>query len=86
MTDTMQDYFRRILGTHKYLGTHDQKKVAKSAKNDPEQYLSLLSANKGYKGSQGAILKIMGPAIFKYKMHFLKKLLIITLDEVEVQI
>ena len=32
-----------------------------------------LSLQKGYKGSQGAILKIMGKAMFCYKMHCPKK-------------
>ena len=41
---------------------------------------------KGYKGSQGAILKVIGIAIFAYKMHFLINCLIVALDEVEVQI
>ena len=30
----MQDYLWPILGPHKYQGTHDQKKVAKAAKNN----------------------------------------------------
>ena len=34
MIDTVQCYFRRILDTHKYLGTPDQKKVGKFAENN----------------------------------------------------
>ena len=33
MTVTVQGYFWRIFGTNKYLGTHKQKKIAKSAEN-----------------------------------------------------
>ena len=32
---------------------------------------------------KGAIFKIMGPAIFEYKMPILKKILVVVLDEVE---
>ena len=34
-TFTMQVYFWQNLGTHKYLNTHDRKKVAKFAENTP---------------------------------------------------
>ena len=42
----------------------------------PVQYLSWLSAHKGCKGSQGAILKMIGSAIFKYTMYVLKNVLL----------
>ena len=45
-----------------------------------------VSAHKGYKGSEFAILKMMGPAIFKYKILFSRKILVLALDEFEVQI
>ena len=32
---TERGYFQQILGTHKYLGTHEQKKVEKSTENTP---------------------------------------------------
>ena len=40
MADTVQGNCWRISVTHKYLGTHNQQKVLKSAKNNPLQYLS----------------------------------------------
>ena len=35
MIVTVQGYFQRILGTHKYLGTHEKKNVVKSAESNP---------------------------------------------------
>ena len=35
MTVTVQEYFRRILATPWYLGTHEWKKFVKSAENVP---------------------------------------------------
>ena len=40
----------------------------------------------GYKGSQGAIRKIMKKVIFSYKMHILIKRLFFELDLFEVQV
>ena len=39
-----------------------------------------------YNGSHGAILKIMGTAIFSYKMHFLIECFVVAIFEVEVNI
>ena len=41
---------------------------------------------KDYKRSQGVVLKIMGRAIFYYKIYFIKKCLVLALYEVEVQL
>ena len=40
----------------------------------------------GYKGSQGAIKKINGKAIFFYKIHFLTNCHTVALDAVKVKI
>ena len=53
--------------------------VPMSARNMPKT--TLLS----YKGSQGAILKIMGKDIFCYKIHSSKKRLFLDLDPVHYQ-
>ena len=43
------------------------------------------SAQMGYKGSQGAIVKIIGKAIFFYEMHFLITDHTVALDVVKVK-
>ena len=85
MTDTVQGYFQRILqpsSDHECRGICE---FPKSARNNPVRYLPYLRAHKSYIGSQGAILKIIGPAIFKYKMPVMKKCLVEALGVVEVQ-
>ena len=52
----------------------------------PAQYLSLHSAQKGFKGSQHAIVKTMGTAIFSNKMHFLVNCHVEALEAAEVNI
>ena len=56
-----------------------------SAKNPPKMTLHG-TVRKAYKSSQGAPLKIMGTAIFFYKVLFLIKCIVVALDEVEVKI
>ena len=69
MTVTVKDYFRRILllsSIHECSGICECKKSAKKT----------LYGNNGYKGSQGAILKIISTALCSHKMHFLQQFLI----------
>ena len=40
---------------------------------------------KGYTGSQGAILRILGKGIFSYKIYFLIRCLFVALHEVAVE-
>ena len=47
------------------------------------QYSCELSAHKGYKVSQGAILKINDQAIFKYKIHVKKYIFVTALGVIE---
>ena len=39
---------------------------------------------KGYKCSQGVVLKIMGRAIFYYKIYFIEKCLVLALYDVKI--
>ena len=43
-----------------------------------------LSLQEGYKGCQGAVLKIMGKSFFSYKIYYQKKSFVLEIDEDEV--
>ena len=86
MTDTVEGSFQRILQPSSGQECPGICDLPKSSQNNPVRYLPYLRAHKSYNGSKGAILKIFCLAIFKYKMHDLKKILVVPLYEVNVQI
>ena len=60
-------------------------KVPKICYKWPCTVIVMHSAQMGYKGSQGALVKINGKAIFSYKMHFLIDCHTVALDAAEVK-
>ena len=74
--------FSADFGTHKYLGTHDSKKVANPSKITLHCNCHRTAPRRATKVSN---FKGKGHSIFSYKMHFLQKCLVVALDEVEVE-